>query len=122
MDQVMEGRIAEAVVVASGPDHRYITWVNDWKIPMSDVLFDPGARRKTVSLTINADLLQKARAAGINASRTAEAALEQALREHHREQLRKEFAQDLRAMEDYVDKHGNPNDDWREMCREADAT
>jgi antitoxin CcdA len=89
---------------------------------MSDVLFDPRARRKTVSLTINADLLEKARAAGINASRTAEAALEQALREHHREQLRREFAQDLRAMEDYVDKHGNPNDDWREMCREADAT
>jgi|HubBroStandDraft_1064217.scaffolds.fasta_scaffold05697_5 antitoxin CcdA len=89
---------------------------------MSDVLFDPGARRKNVSLTINADLLQKVRAAGINASRTAEAALEQALREHYREQLRWEFAQDLRAMEDYVDKHGNPNDDWREVCREADAT
>jgi hypothetical protein len=48
--------------------------------------------------------------------------LEQALREHYREQLRWEFAQDLRAMEDYVDKHGNPNDDWREVCREADAT
>jgi antitoxin CcdA len=89
---------------------------------MSDTLFDPRARRKTVSLTINADLLEKAKAAGINASRTAEASLEHALREHHREQLRKEFAQDLRAMEDYVDKHGNPNDDWREMCREADAT
>ena len=89
---------------------------------MSDMLFAPDARRKTVSLTINADLIQKARAAGINASRTAEVALEQALRDHHREQLRQEFAQDLRAMEDYVDRHGNPNDDWREMCREADAT
>ena len=89
---------------------------------MSGVLFDSQACRKTVSLTINADLLEKARAAGINASRTAEAALELALTEHHREQLREEFAQDLRTWEDYVDKYGNPNDDWREMCRDADAT
>lgn len=89
---------------------------------MSDALFDPDARRKTVSLTINADLLAKAKAAGINASRTAEAALEQALRERHREQICKEFAQDLRTWEDYVDEHGDPNDDWREMCRDADAT
>jgi antitoxin CcdA len=89
---------------------------------MSDVLFDRGARRKTVSVTINADLLAKAKAAGINASRTAEAGLERALREHRREQLRREFAQDLRTWEDYVDKYGNPNDEWREMCRDADAT
>jgi antitoxin CcdA len=89
---------------------------------MSDALFDPDARRKTVSLTINADLLAKAKAARINASRTAEAALEQALRERHREQLRKEFAQNLRTWEDYVDRHGDPNDDWRQMRREADAT
>jgi len=89
---------------------------------MSDALFDPGARRKTVSLTINTDLLEKIRSAGINASRTAEEALERALREHQREQLRKEFAQDLGTWEDYVDKHGNPNDDWREMCRAGNAT
>ncbi len=89
---------------------------------MSEILFDPAARRGTVSLTINADLLDKAKAAGINASRMAEAGLEQALREHRRAQLRRECVQDLRTWEDYVDKHGNPNDDWREMCRDADAT
>jgi antitoxin CcdA len=89
---------------------------------MQSDLFDPGARRKTVSLTINADLLDKVKQAGINASRTAEAALAEALKERRREQLRKEFAQDLRTWEDYVDKHGDPNDDWREMCREVDAT
>jgi antitoxin CcdA len=89
---------------------------------VSDAPFDTRARRKTVSLTINADLIEKAKAAGINASRTAEAALEQALRQHYREKSRQEFSRDLRAMEDYVDKHGNPNDEWREMCRDADAT
>jgi antitoxin CcdA len=89
---------------------------------MSDALFDPHARRKTVSLTINADLLKKAKEVGINASRTAEAGLEQALQAHRREQLRRDFAQDLRTMEAYIDQHGNPNDDCSEMCRDADAT
>ena len=70
---------------------------------------------------MNADLLEKAKAAGISVSRTAEAAVAEALSRHHRERLRVEFAQDLRAWEDFVDKHGNPDDDWREMCREDDA-
>ena len=85
---------------------------------MSEALFDTHARRKTFS----ADLLEKARQAGINAARTGETALANALQEHRREQLRREFAQDLRTWEDYSDKHGNPNDDWREMRRDADAT
>jgi antitoxin CcdA len=87
---------------------------------MSDVLFDPGARRKTVSLTINADLLEKAKAAGINASRTAEAALAEALKAHHREQLRADIAQDIRAMDEYIDKHGDPAAELRKMFAESD--
>ncbi len=87
----------------------------------SDVMA-PERRRKKASLKIDAALVEKARTAGIDAVRVAEAALSRALVEVDREQLIKEFAQDLRAMEDYVDKHGDPNDDWREMCREADAT
>jgi antitoxin CcdA len=122
MDQVMGGRITDAAIVASLSEDGYMTRVNLKESPMSDALFDPRARRRTVSLTINSDLLDKAKEAGINASKAAEAALEAALREHRRELLRKEFAQDLRTWEDYVDKHGNPNDDWREMCRDADAT
>ena len=38
-------------------------------------LYDLQARRKTVSVSLNADLVEKARAAGINISHTAEAAL-----------------------------------------------
>ena len=72
-------------------------------------------RRKRASLKINAELLEKARAAGIDASRIAEAALNRALVEVDREQLRAEIAQDLRAMEDYIDKHGSPVAELREM-------
>lgn len=89
---------------------------------MSDVLFDPDARRKTVSLTINADLLAKVKAAGINASRIAEAALAEALKERQREQLRAEIAQDFRAIEAYVDKYGDPVAELREMFGGFDAT
>jgi antitoxin CcdA len=82
---------------------------------MHSTLFDPDARRKTVSLTINADLLEKVKAAGINASRTAEAALAEALKEQQREQLRAEIAQDFLAIEEYVEKHGNPAVELRKM-------
>jgi antitoxin CcdA len=82
---------------------------------MDSDLFDPRARRRTVSLTMNGDLLEKAKAAGINISRTAETAVAEALRERQREQLRADIAQDFRAMEEYVDKHGNPAKEWREL-------
>ncbi len=48
-------------------------------------LYDLRSRRKTVSLSLNADLVEKARAAGINISRTAEAALAAAFIAHERE-------------------------------------
>ena len=38
-------------------------------------LYDVNARRKTVSITLNSDLVAKAAALGINISRTAEAAV-----------------------------------------------
>ena len=41
--------------------------------------FDAGARKRTVSLTLNADLYAKAKDSGINLSKVAEEALAQAL-------------------------------------------
>ena len=46
---------------------------------MRNSLYDAGARKRTVSLTLNADLYAKAKGAGINVSKVAEAALAQAL-------------------------------------------
>ena len=51
-------------------------------------LDDARARKRTVSLTINGDLYARVRAAGMNASRIAEAALAEALKAHAREALR----------------------------------
>ncbi len=82
----------------------------------------PDARRKQANLKIDAELLAKAKAVGIDASRIAEAALKRALVEVDREQLRAEIAQDFRALEAYVEKHGDPRLEWLQMRDDPEAT
>jgi len=84
-------------------------------------LFDRSARKRTVSLTVNADLYAKARAAGINASRVAEAALAQALAAHQAERLRAEIRQDIDVLARYVAEHGDPAAELREMFEAGNA-
>ena len=88
---------------------------------MQTPLFDHRARQRTVSLTVNSDLYAPVRALGINASRVAEAALAQALREKQAELLRAEIRQDVTALEDYVAAHGDPAAELREMFDTLDA-
>jgi post-segregation antitoxin (ccd killing protein) len=70
-------------------------------------LYDPKAKRQTVSLSVNADLYAKVKNAGINASRVAEAALAGALREHVAEALREQIREDIAAIEAYEAEHGS---------------
>jgi antitoxin CcdA len=70
--------------------------------------FDPLARKRTVSLTLNSDLYAKAKAQGINASQVAEAALAAALAARLTEKVKAEIAQDLAAYDAYIEKHGSP--------------
>lgn len=83
--------------------------------------FDPRARKRTVSLTLNGDLYAKAKAAGINASRVAEAALAEALRARRREILSAEIRQDREALARYVAVHGDPAAELRGMFAPPDA-
>jgi antitoxin CcdA len=82
--------------------------------------FDPAAKKRTVSLTLNADLYAKAKAAGINASQVAEEALTQALKARLDEKLRAEIDQDLAACNAYIEKHGSPAEMLREYLAERD--
>ena len=82
---------------------------------MASALFDVAARKRTVSLTINADLYARSKAAGINASRVAEAALAAALRAREAEVLRDEIRRDQEALARYVEEHGDPAAELREM-------
>jgi antitoxin CcdA len=71
-------------------------------------LYDVTARRKTVSITLNADLVAKASALGINISRTAEAAVVQAFEAAEREKIREEIREAVRITDEVVAKYGHP--------------
>jgi hypothetical protein len=62
---------------------------------MRQLPFDPAAKKRTVSVTLNSDLYAKARAQGINASRVAETALAEALAARLTDKVRAEIEQDL---------------------------
>jgi post-segregation antitoxin (ccd killing protein) len=80
---------------------------------MRNALFDPGARKRTVGLTLNADLYAKAKSSGINLSKIAEEALEQRLAE----QAKADIDRDLQALNAFVAIHGS----FAAMVREHDA-
>jgi len=75
---------------------------------MRTPLYDPNARRKTVSITLNADLAAKASALGINISRTAEAAVVRAFEEAERARIREEIREAVRITDELVARHGMP--------------
>lgn len=65
------------------------------------------APKRTVSVTLNADLYARAKAAGISASRVAEEALASAYEQKCAEALAAELCQDLAAANRYVEEHGS---------------
>jgi antitoxin CcdA len=81
---------------------------------MRNPLYDAGARKRTVSVTLNADLYAKAKGAGINLSKVAEEALAQALAQRLAEQVKADVRQDLGALDAFVEAHGS----FAEMARE----
>jgi post-segregation antitoxin (ccd killing protein) len=79
--------------------------------------YDRSAGKKTVSLTINADLTRRVREAGINASQVAEEALAARLEQQVRESLARAAAADIEACNAYVEAHGLFADLMREHER-----
>ncbi len=71
-------------------------------------LYDRTARRKTVSVTLNADLVARSAAHGINISRIAEAALITAFEAAEKAKIREELQEDARWVAAYVAEHGHP--------------
>ena len=75
---------------------------------MRTPLYDVNARRKTVSVTLNSDLVAKASAHGINISRTAEAAIIKAFVEAEKAKIREEIREAARFTDEMVAKFGLP--------------
>jgi len=87
---------------------------------MRKPLFDLNAKKRTVSLTLNADLYVKAKAEGINASQVAEEALAQALKARLVQKVRVEIEQDMAAYTAYIEKHGSPAKMLRDYLADRD--
>ena len=85
---------------------------------MRTPLYDTQARKRTVSVTLNADLHAKAKDAGINLSAVAEKALADALAQRRAEQVRADIGRDLGALNAFVEAHGS----FAAMVREHYAT
>jgi post-segregation antitoxin (ccd killing protein) len=81
-----------------------------------NAIYDADARKRTVSVTLNADLYAKAKGAGVNLSRVAEKALADALAQRLVEQVRAEIRSG--ALNEFVEAHGS----FAEMVREHHAT
>ena len=76
-------------------------------------LYDHLAAKRAANLSINGDLLSKAKAADINLSATLELALAEALKRRQREQWRAQNAAAIDAYNEHVEKHGVFSDGLR---------
>ena len=88
---------------------------------MRKPLFDPQARKKTVSLTINGDLCDKARAEGLNLSEIAEGAIREQFVARVGARIQAEIDRDLTAYNAFVEEHGSFADAVREHYAARDA-
>ena len=87
---------------------------------MRTPLYNVNARRKTVSITLNADLVARASAMGINISRTAEAAVIEAFEAAEKATILEEIREATRRVDEYVAIHGMPFDDWANEALSSD--
>lgn len=87
---------------------------------MRKPVFNPSAKKRTFSLTLNADLYAKVKAEGIDASQLAEEALAQALKTRFLEKARADIEKDMAALNAYIEKHGSPAEMLRDYLDERD--
>ena len=74
---------------------------------MRTQIYDPKAPKRAVNLTLNADLVTRARAEGLNLSALAEEAVAAALARRARERLDAEIAQACRVHDQYLAEYGS---------------
>ena len=70
-------------------------------------LYDTDASKRPVNLTLNSDLVAKARAEGLNLSALAEDAVASALARRAREKWEAEIAEACRAHDRYLEEYGS---------------
>ncbi len=76
-------------------------------------IYDHSATKKATNLSINSDLLSKAKTLKINLSATLELALENELRIYEREKWQKSNKKAIEALNSLADKNGLFSDSYR---------
>jgi antitoxin CcdA len=83
---------------------------------MRMALYDISAAKRPVNLTLNGDLVARARAEGLNLSALAEEAVTVALAQRARQKLAAEIAQGCRVHEQYLAEYGSLSDAVRDAA------
>ncbi|WP_032094709.1 MULTISPECIES: type II toxin-antitoxin system CcdA family antitoxin [unclassified Alteromonas] len=78
-----------------------------------DKVYDLQAPKKATNVSINSDLLQKARKLKVNLSATLESAIEEKLKVIEAEQWRKDNKQSIEKYNDFVEENGLLSDEHR---------
>ena len=78
-----------------------------------DKVYDLQAPKKATNVSINSDLLQKARELKVNLSATLESAIEEKLKVIEAEQWRKDNKQSIEKYNDFVEENGLLSDEHR---------
>ena len=76
-------------------------------------LYTQSAPKKATNLSINSDLLKKARGMNINLSATLETALAEKLSQDESEKWKQENKMAMESYNEFVDKNGNFSDEFR---------
>jgi antitoxin CcdA len=74
--------------------------------------------KKATNLSIRADLVEEARALGINLSRTFEAALAAEVKKYREDEWRQQNREAIAAYGRFIEKHGHFSDSFRSFMRE----
>jgi antitoxin CcdA len=82
--------------------------------------YDPHASKRPVNVTLNSDLVARARAEGLNLSALAEEAVAAALTRIAREKFAAEIAQACRVHEQYLEEYGSLGDAVRAAADAAE--
>ena len=76
-------------------------------------VYDPQAPDKTIKLSVNSDLLDRAHELNINLSSTLELALKKTLAEQQAKQWKTENRTAIKVYNDFVESNGCFSDDYR---------
>lgn len=78
-----------------------------------NALYDKNAPKKATNLSVNSDLLEKARGMNVNLSATLEQALKEKLAQNSSESWQAENKIAMQNYNEFVEEHGNFSDEFR---------